>query len=99
MVTAKRVERPRRNPIRLLRRNSPAIDRHGMPNEPAQAAGSPELTARVLLTGAGNAPSNNLVRSLRHASEPPFIAGCHDDRFVLRNSAADRSYLVQPAGS
>jgi hypothetical protein len=61
--------------------------------------GALNLTARVLLTSAGTSPSNNLVRSLRHAAEPPFIVGCHDDRFVLGNFAADRSYLVPPAGS
>src|SRR5712692_1186452 len=56
------------------------------------------MTARVLVTGAGNAPGNNLARSLRAGSEPVFIVGCHDDQFVLKNSAADRNYLVPPAG-
>ena len=56
------------------------------------------MTARVLVTSAGNAPSNNLVRSLRAGPEPVFIAGCHDDQFVLKNSAADKNYLIPPVG-
>src|SRR5205823_6602474 len=55
------------------------------------------MTARVLLTSAGNSPSNNLVRSLRAGAEPVFIAGCHDDQFVLKNSATDKNYLIPPA--
>ena len=54
------------------------------------------MTARVLVTSAGSAPSNNLMRSLRAGPEPVFIAGCHDDRFVLKNSAADKNYLTPP---
>ena len=31
------------------------------------------MTARVLVTSAGNAPGNNLVRSFRAGPEPVFI--------------------------
>ncbi len=54
------------------------------------------MVARVLLTSAGNAPSNNLVRSLRAGSEPVFIVGCHNDQFVLKNSRADKNFLIPP---
>ena len=54
------------------------------------------MTARLLVTGAGTGPAENLIRSLR-AGEPSLaIAGCHDDRFALRASAADTKYLVPP---
>jgi carbamoyl-phosphate synthase large subunit len=56
------------------------------------------MTARVLVTSAGNTASNNFVRSLRAHSEPIFIVGYHDDQFVLKNSSADRNYLIPPAG-
>ena len=54
------------------------------------------MAARLLLTSAGNAASNNIARSLRAASEFVFIVGCNNDRFVLNNSAADKNYLVPP---
>jgi carbamoyl-phosphate synthase large subunit len=56
------------------------------------------MTFRVLVTSAGSAPSNNLIRSLRAGLEAIFISGCHDDRFVLNNSAADRNFLLPPVG-
>ena len=52
---------------------------------------------RLLFTNAGNAPSNNLARSLRADAEPVFIVGCNDDQFALKKSDADRNYLVPPA--
>lgn len=55
------------------------------------------MAARVLLTNAGNAPSNNLARSLRAGDEPVFIVGCNDDQFILKKSDADRNYLIPPA--
>lgn len=52
------------------------------------------MSARLLVTGAGTGPAENLIRSLK-ASEPlPVVVGCHDDRFALRASAADARYLV-----
>jgi biotin carboxylase len=56
------------------------------------------MSTRVLVTSSGSAPSNNVVRSLRAGPEPVFVAGCHDDQFVLKNSAADKNYLVPPVG-
>ena len=52
---------------------------------------------RLLFTNAGNAPSNNLARSLRTDGEAVFIAGCNDDQFVLKKSDADKNYLVPPS--
>ncbi len=55
------------------------------------------MAARLLFTNAGNAPSNNLARSLRAGAEPVFIVGCNDDQFILKKSDADRNYRVPPA--
>lgn len=57
------------------------------------------MPTRVLITGAGSGATNNLVRSLRSADPPLRIVGCHDDRFVLRKSLADRNYLIPPAST
>ena len=54
------------------------------------------MAARLLFTSAGNAPGNNLARSLRAGAEPVFIVGCNDDRFILKKSDADKNYLVPP---
>jgi carbamoyl-phosphate synthase large subunit len=56
------------------------------------------MTARILVTRTGNAPGNNFARSLRAGAEPIFIVGCHDDQFALKNSTADKNYLVPPVG-
>ena len=56
------------------------------------------MTARVLVTSAGTGASNNIMRSLRAGDTPVVVAGCHDDRFVLRNSSAERNYLTPPTG-
>ena len=68
----------------------------GVPIGAERFGGSP-LAARLLLTNAGYAPSNNLARSLRAGSEPVFIVGCNDDRFTLKRSDADKNYVVPPA--
>jgi carbamoylphosphate synthase large subunit len=52
------------------------------------------IRRRLLITGAGTGPSNNLMRSLRAGDVPIFIVGCHDDRFYLGKSPAERNYLV-----
>jgi len=49
---------------------------------------------RLLLTGAGTAATSNLIRSLRAGDRSLTIVGCHNDRFLLRKSSADRNYLV-----
>ena len=54
------------------------------------------MTARVLVTGAGTGPAENLITSLRAGHRKLFVAGCHADRFELRTSAADAKYLVPP---
>ncbi len=55
------------------------------------------MAARLLVTGAGGGPGNNLIRSLRAGDPAFFIVGCHHDRFYLKKSWADRSYLVSDA--
>jgi hypothetical protein len=52
----------------------------------------------VLVLGAGTGASNNLIRSLRGGDPSLVIVGCHHDRFFLRKSTSDRSFLV-PAAS
>ena len=52
------------------------------------------MNNRVLVTGAGTGAANNLVRSLKAGDPSLLVVGCHDDRFVLKQSAADRNYLI-----
>jgi glutathione synthase/RimK-type ligase-like ATP-grasp enzyme len=52
---------------------------------------------RLLLTGAGTGATNNLVRSFRRADPALSIVAFHSDRFVLKNSSADRNYLLPPS--
>lgn len=52
------------------------------------------MTRRVLLPGAGTGTVNNLVRSLRSDCPGLVIIGVHVDRFTLRNSKANRNYLL-----
>jgi carbamoyl-phosphate synthase large subunit len=54
------------------------------------------MNARLLVTSAGSGASSNLVRSLRAGNTSLAIVGCHDDQFILKNSTADRNYLVPP---
>lgn len=49
---------------------------------------------RILVHGAGGAPSANFIRSLRLADEPFFIIGIDIDRFCLQRSEADKNYLM-----
>jgi len=49
---------------------------------------------RVLVLRAGSGASNNLIHSLKTGDPSLLIVGCHDDRFVLKKSLADRNYLV-----
>ena len=55
------------------------------------------MVKRLLVLRAGSAASNNLIRSLKAGDPSLFIVGCHDDRFVLKKSPADRNYLVSLA--
>ena len=52
----------------------------------------------VIVTGAGSGATNNVIRSLRAADLDVAVAGCHHDRFVLKQSTADRNYLIPPLG-
>lgn len=54
------------------------------------------MNARLLVTSAGSGASGNLVRSLRAGNASLTIVGCHDDQFILKNSTADRNYLIPP---
>ncbi len=53
---------------------------------------------RVLLPGAGTGASNNLIRSLRADYPGLVVVGVHADRFTLRNSKANRNYLLPQPG-
>jgi hypothetical protein len=52
---------------------------------------------RLLILGAGSGAGNNLVSSLRRSLPELTIIGCHEDPFVLKQSTADRAYLL-PGG-
>jgi carbamoyl-phosphate synthase large subunit len=54
------------------------------------------MRRRLLLMGAGGGSTNNLIRSLRLGDPSFHIVGCHSDRFTLRQSPADHSYLIPP---
>ena len=49
---------------------------------------------RVLILGAGSAAGENLIRSLRNADSSLILLGGHDDRFVLKRSAAAPRLLL-----
>ena len=55
------------------------------------------MSTRVLVMGAGGGASNNLISSLRSALPGVVPLGANDDPFTLRNSIADRNYLLSPA--
>jgi hypothetical protein len=48
---------------------------------------------RALVTGAGTGSSANLMRALRTMKPKPYVVGVNDDRFILKLSLADRTYL------
>ena len=54
------------------------------------------MNRRILLPSAGTGASNNLIRSLREDCPGVAVIGVHDDRFTLRNSKANRNYLLPP---
>jgi carbamoyl-phosphate synthase large subunit len=56
-------------------------------------------STRLLVMAAGTGACNNLVRSLRAGEADTYIVGCHDDRFTLKQSGADRRYLTPPVTS
>jgi hypothetical protein len=56
-----------------------------------------EMSRRILLPGAGTGTANNLIRSLREDYPGLVVVGAHHDRFTLRNSKANRNYLLPRA--
>lgn len=56
------------------------------------------MDRRVLIMGIGTGASNNLIRSFRRGAPELIVVGCHHDRFILKQSLADRNYLI-PASS
>lgn len=52
------------------------------------------MSRRILVTGAGSGPSNNLMRSLLHGDASSVLVGCHSDRFILKKSPAQRNFLA-----
>src|SRR2546429_2340100 len=44
---------------------------------------------------AGTGATNNLIRSLRAASRPVYVVGCHDDPFVLRKSSRSEEHTSE----
>jgi hypothetical protein len=54
---------------------------------------------RVLVTGAGTGSSANLIRALRTMTPKPYVVGTNDDRFVLKLSLADKSYICPDPAS
>ena len=57
------------------------------------------MPRRILVTSAGSGPCNNLMRSLLHADASTVLIGCHSDRFVLKQSPAQRNFLLAPPDS
>ena len=57
------------------------------------------MAKRVLVLGAGTGTANNLIRSLRADYPGVVVVGINVDRFTLRNSKANRNYLLPPPGS
>ncbi len=49
---------------------------------------------RILVTGAGGAPSTNFIRSIRAMKEEVFILGTDSDKYYVNRSEADKTYLA-----
>lgn len=49
---------------------------------------------RILVTGAGGAPSTNFIRSLRDAPEKFYIVGVDANKYNLQRAESDKKYLV-----
>lgn len=54
------------------------------------------MAKRLLVTEAGTGASEYLIRSVRAGDDGFVVLGCHWDQFFLKNSAADRRWLVPP---
>jgi len=51
---------------------------------------------RILVHGAGGAPTTNFIRSLRMSREKYFIIGIDCNKYNLQRSEADKNYLIPP---
>ena len=51
---------------------------------------------RILVTGAGGAPTANFVRSLRLTSEPFYLIGVDSNKYYLQRAETDERHLVPP---
>jgi hypothetical protein len=54
------------------------------------------MSRRILITSAGSGTCNNLMRSLVHEDPSIVLIGCNSDRFVLKQSPAQRNFLLPP---
>src|SRR5262245_31844310 len=54
------------------------------------------MSRRILITRAGSGPCNNLMRSFQRDDASNILIGCNSDRFVLKQSPAQRNFLVAP---
>lgn len=52
------------------------------------------MSRRILITRAGSGPCNNLMCSLMHDDPATVLIGCNIDRFVLKQSPAQRNFLI-----
>ena len=60
------------------------------------AAKSTDFTASASLAPRGMLVLFGAASGLRAGTAALTIVGCHDDQFILKNSSADRNYLVPP---
>ena len=52
------------------------------------------MAKRLLVTEGGTGASEHLIRSLRSGDDAFVIVACHWDQFFLKNSSADRRWVV-----
>ena len=52
------------------------------------------MVRRILVTGAGGAPSTNFVRSLRLSGEPFHVIGVDCDKYYLQRAETDERHLL-----
>src|SRR6266705_5891024 len=54
------------------------------------------MARHILITRAGSGPCNNLMHSILQDDPSNVLIGCNSDRFVLKQSPAQRNFLVSP---
>src|SRR5437870_9408191 len=52
------------------------------------------MARHILITRAGSGPCNNLMHSILQDDSPNVLIGCNSDQFVLKQSPAQRNFLV-----